>query len=159
MVNSLYWYLVFTLFIPDIISDFPLLLHSCTDLKLVFLYFLCRKELPFTKKKFSTISKLWWYFEMGGGSGILSVVFWYSGPLLIALICIMGICGLYMGSSLLIPSMVTRQFILWFFLTASFSNCVDGHPSSCWNILAASDPLISRLWKYYLLISTVFRKL
>ena len=35
MVKPLYWYLVFTLFRPEIISYFPLLLHACTEPKLI----------------------------------------------------------------------------------------------------------------------------
>ena len=71
----------------------------------------------------------------------------------------MGICGLYMASDLIILSMLIGQFIIWFFPTASFSACFDVHTTIYWIIIATSDPLISRLWKYYLLISTVFRKL
>ena len=53
MVSPLSWYLVLTCFIPDIISDLPLLLHACTDLKSIFPDFVCKKRLPFTKKTHS----------------------------------------------------------------------------------------------------------
>ena len=50
MVNPLYGYLALTCFRQDIISDLPLLLHACNELKSIFPGFLCRKGLEFTKK-------------------------------------------------------------------------------------------------------------
>ena len=84
MVNPLSWYLELTYFIPDIISDLPLLLHSCTDLKSILLDFVCSKGIPFTNK-YIAISTLWWCLEMWRGDRILMVVFCYSGLLLMAL--------------------------------------------------------------------------
>ena len=72
--------------------------------------------------------------------------------------CIMGICGTYIYSSLLISSMFIGKFLILFFSVAYFSVSVDGHPTSCWSILVSYAPLISRWWKYALLLSTVFRK-
>ena len=62
-----------------------------------------------------------------------------------------------MASAQLILSMVIDQFF-FFKPMASFSDFVDDHPKSCWSILDAFPPLISHLWKYDLLIFTVFRK-
>ena len=59
-----------------------------------------------------------------------------------------------MASALLMSLVVIGQFLIWFFLMASLKVCVDGHPTSCCNILALSAPLISRL-----LLSTVLRNL
>ena len=50
MVKLVSLYLVFTSFKLDIYSDFPLLLHDCTDLKYIFPDFVCSNGLPFTKK-------------------------------------------------------------------------------------------------------------
>ena len=63
-------------FRPDFISDFPLLLHDCNELKSIFPDFVCRKGLPFTKKKSSAISTLWWCLSMVGGKVILGILLW-----------------------------------------------------------------------------------
>ena len=57
----------------------------------------------------------------------------------------MDTCGPYMASAQFISSMVIGQFLIWLLPTASFSACIDGHPTSCWSIIAESDPLISRM--------------
>ena len=44
------FYLVFTLFNLDMVLGFPMLLHAWTDLKSIFLDFVCRKVLSCTKK-------------------------------------------------------------------------------------------------------------
>ena len=67
---------------------------------------------------------------------------------MMALPWMMGICGPYMASAQLILSMVIGQFLIWFSPLYSFSDCVDGYPTSFWSIIAASTTLISRLWKY-----------
>ena len=74
---------------PDSISTYFLMLHACNDLKSIFLYLVCRKGLPFTKKKW--YFHLWWCLDIGGGNGILGIVLWCSGILRMALPCIMGI--------------------------------------------------------------------
>ena len=38
---------------------------------------------------------------MGGGKGILGIFPWFSGLLLMALPCVVGICGTYIASALL----------------------------------------------------------
>ena len=78
---------------------------------------------------------------MVGGKGIIGIVFWCSGLLMMALPRMMGICGPYMDSVLLMSYMVIGQFLV-LFSTASFSVCVDDHPTICWNIIAASATLI-----------------
>ena len=50
MVKPLSLYLVLTCFNTDMVSDFPLLFHAWTDMKCIFLDFVCRKVLSFTKK-------------------------------------------------------------------------------------------------------------
>ena len=65
--------------------------------------------------------------------------------------------GPYMASALLMSLVVIWQFLIWFFCMASFNVCVDGLPTSCGNILALCAPLIYRLWKHDLLLSTVLR--
>ena len=60
-----------------------------------------------------------------------------------------------MSSVLLMLSAVIGKFLILFFCMASFKVCVDVHHTSCCNILASSAPLISCLWKYDLLLSTV----
>ena len=50
-----------------------------------------------------------------------------------------------MASAMLISLVVIGQFLVWFFLVASLKVCVDGHPTSCYNILALSSPFISHL--------------
>ena len=64
MVNPLSWYLDLTCFRPDIFTDFPLLLHYFTELKYILPDFVCRKGIPFKKKKSIAISTLWWCLEM-----------------------------------------------------------------------------------------------
>ena len=157
MVKPLFWYLVFTCFNPDMVSDFPLLLHAWTDLKSIFLDSVCRKMLPFTKTNSMASSTCWWCLATRGGKGILVMVLWWSELFLIALPFMVGIWGPYMASSLVMSLVVIGQFLIWFFWMAYFKVCVDGHPTRCCNILDFSDPLIYRLWKHDLLLSTVFR--
>ena len=73
MVNPLLCSLFLTCFKPEIISVFSLLLHDCTDMKSIFLYLVCKKGNPFTKKNISN-STLWWLLAMGVGKGILDIV-------------------------------------------------------------------------------------
>ena len=157
MVKPLSLSLVFTLFNPDTVSDFPILLHSCTYLKSIFLGFVCRKGIPLTNKTSMAGSTFWWYFYIREGKGILGMVLWCSGLLLIALTCMMGIWGPYMASSLLMSLVVIRQFLIWFFWMDYFRVCVDGIPKSCCNIIASSDHFISLMWKHDLLLSMVLR--
>ena len=60
-----------------------------------------------------------------------------------------------MDSALLMSLVVIGQFMIWFFWMASFKVFVDGHPTSCFNILALSAPLIYCLWRHELLLSAV----
>ena len=53
--------------------------------------------------------------------------------------------------------MAIGQFLVYFFLAPSFSACIDGRPTIFCSIISASAYLISRLWKYDLLLSTLFR--
>ena len=94
MMKPLCLYLVFTCFNPDEVSDFPLLLHALTDLKSIFLDFMCRKGIPLTKKKYMASSTFWWCLDMRGVEGIRVMVLWCSGVLMIDLPCMMGILGL-----------------------------------------------------------------
>ena len=64
MVKPLTWYFLFTFFRPEIISDFPLVLYACTDLKFFFLDFVFMKGHIFTKNKYSDIYTLWCFLEM-----------------------------------------------------------------------------------------------
>ena len=52
---------------------------------------------------------------MVGGKGIIGIVFWCSGLLMMALPRMMGICGPYMDSVLLMSYMVIGQFLILFF--------------------------------------------
>ena len=47
---------------------------------------------------------------MGLGMGILGIVLWVYGFLMMALSCMVGICGPYIASYMLILSIVTGQF-------------------------------------------------
>ena len=78
---------------------------------------------------------------MGRGKGILGIVFWCYGLPLMDLTCMMGIYVPYISSALLMSYMVIGQFLV-LFSTASFSVCVDDHPTICWNIIASSATLI-----------------
>ena len=93
MVKPLSLYLVFTYFNPDIVSDFPLLLHNWTDLKYIFLYLVSRKGLPLAKKTFMASFTLWCFLDMRGEKGIFGMFLWCYEILLIALPCMMGIWG------------------------------------------------------------------
>ena len=70
----------------------------------------------------------------------------------------MGICGPYISSVLLMLSMVIGQYMVLFFSAAYFGVFVDGHPTSCWGILSSFTTLISHWWKYSLLLSIFFIK-
>ena len=114
-MKPLSWYLVLTCLKTDIVSDFTLLLNACTDLKYIFFNFMCMKGVTFTKRKSMASSTLWLCLAPRGGKGILGMVLWYSGLLLMALYCIMGMWGPYMASALLVYSVVISQFLIWFF--------------------------------------------
>ena len=73
---------------------------------------MCRKELPFTKIKSIDIFTLWLFFAMIGGKYILRIVLWCSGLLLMNLTCVMGICGPYIASALLMSSMIIGQSLI-----------------------------------------------
>ena len=75
------------------------------------------------------------------GKGILGMFLWRSIPLLMDLPCMMGIYVPYISSALLMSYMVIGQFLV-LFSTASFSVCVDNHPTICWNNIASSATLI-----------------
>ena len=60
MVKPMYLYLVLTCFNTDIVSGFPMLLHAWNDLKYIFLYLVCRKGFPLTKKN------MWLVTQCGG---------------------------------------------------------------------------------------------
>ena len=51
--------------------------HACTDLKYIFLGFVCRKGITFTKK-IHIYFAFWWFLEMVGGKAILGILFWFS---------------------------------------------------------------------------------
>ena len=133
------------------------MLHDCIDLKSISSDFVCKKGILPTKKKSSAIFTFWWCLEMGGGEGILVIVFWFYALLLISLPLIMSICGPYMDYSWLIFYMEIGKFLIRFFPTDFFSACIYDYPKSCWIILAYSDTLIPYMWKYDLLFSIVFR--
>ena len=158
IMKPLSLYLVFTCFNPDIVSDFPLLLHAWTNLKSIFLDLVCRKGLPLTTKNPMSRSTLWWCLATRGRKGILVMVLWYSGLFMIAFPFMVGIWGPYMASALLVSFLVIGQFLIWFFWTEYFKVCVYGHTINWWIIIASSDPLFSRLWNRDLLLSTVLRK-
>ena len=86
-----------------------------TDLKYIFLDFVCRKVLPFTMKKSMASSTFCWCLAIRGGKGILGMVLWCAGLLLIFLPCMMGIWEPYTASVLLMSSVVIRHFLMWFF--------------------------------------------
>ena len=158
MLKPLYFYLVFICFNPDIVSSFPMLLHAWTDLKYTFLDLVCRKGIPFTKKKSMASSILWWFLSMIGVNGILGMVLWFSGILLVALPCMMSIWGPYMDSDLLILYVVIVQFLILLVWVAYFRVCVYIHITSCWIILASYATFIYRLWKHDLFLSTLLEK-
>ena len=112
MVKPLSLYLLLTFFNTDIVSDFPLLLHAWTDLKYILLDLVCREGMPSTKKKYMARSTLWWCLAMVGGNGILGMILWCSGILLIDFPCMMGIWGPYMASGMLILSMVIGHLLI-----------------------------------------------
>ena len=114
MLKALYLYLVFIWFNPGIISGFPLLLHAWTDLKYIFFGLVCRKGLPLTKQSMA-ISTFWSCLATRGGKGILVMLLFWYGILLIFLPCMMGIWGPYMDSDLLISSVVIGQLLILFF--------------------------------------------
>ena len=79
--------------IAEALEQMPSIQH--VDLKLrrpirVLFDFVCRKGIIFTKKSMDSFT-LWWRLAMRGGKGILGVVLWHSGILLMVLPCIMGI--------------------------------------------------------------------
>ena len=135
-------YLVFTCFNPDMVLDFPPLLHAFTDLKSVFLDFVCRKGIPFTKGKSMASSTCLWCLSMIVGKGILGMVLWCSGILMIALPCMVVIWGPYMASAMLISSVVIVKLLIWFFLMAYFKVYVDSHRTSFCSILDFYGPSI-----------------
>ena len=49
---------------------------------------------------------------MGLGKGILGIVLWFYGLLMIDLPYMMGICGPYIASALLMLSIVIGQFLV-----------------------------------------------
>ena len=67
--------------------------HDWTDLKSIFLDFVCSKGLTFTNKKSMASSTFWWCLAMRGGTGIIGMVLWCSGIIMIYLPCMMGIWG------------------------------------------------------------------
>ena len=142
MSKPLSLYLFFACFNPDMVLNFPLLLHAWTDLKSIFLDFVCRKGLPLTNKKFVDSSTCWWCLDMRRVKGILGVVLWCYVILLIVLPCMIGILGSYMSYALLVLFLVIVQFLIWFFSTDSFKVCVDSHLKSCCSNLDPSDPLV-----------------
>ena len=83
------------------VSDVPLLLHAWTDLKFILPDCVCMKGLPLAKKKPMDISTFWWFLDMRRVKGILRMLLWCSGILMIDLSCMMGIWGPYMTSDLL----------------------------------------------------------
>ena len=104
-----------------------------------------QENAPIYKEKSMASSTFWWSLDIRGDKGILGIVLWCSGILLIALPFIMGIWGPYMASALMISSVVIGQFLIWFFWMASFKVCVDGHTTICFNIISSYTPLIYRL--------------
>ena len=92
---------------------------------------------------------------MRGGKGIVGIISWCSGILLIALPCVMVIWGSWMDYALLMLSMVIEKFLILFFLIDSFGVFVDVHPKSLCSIFASSDPCISCRWNHDLFLSTV----
>ena len=101
---------------------------------------------------------IWWCLDMIGGKGILGVVMWCSGILLIALPCMVGIWGTYMASALLVSSVVIGNLLIRFFWEDYFKVFVDSHPTSFCSILGYSSPLIYCLWKHELFLSMVWSK-
>ena len=158
MAKPLSLYLVSTCFNNDMVSDFPLLLHDWTDLKSIWLDFMCRKNLPSTKKRSMAFSTFWWCLNMIGGKVILGMVLWCSGLLIISLTCMMGIWGPYMAYVMLILSVVIGKFPIRLFWTASFKVCVEGNPTSCCSIIALPATLIYCMWNHNLLLYMVLRK-
>ena len=64
-------------FKPEIISVSPLLLHDCTDMKSIFLYLVCKKGNPFTKKIFLIpLCGGYWLWELVRVSSIFFVMIW-----------------------------------------------------------------------------------
>ena len=129
MVKPLSLYLVFTCFNTDMVSDFPLLLHAWTDLKYIFLDFVCRKGLPFTKKQSMASSTFWWCLAIRGGKGVIVMVLWCSRLLLIALPCMMGILrhrcelpGNYPVFTVVMVIYTSVRRITHYYLTPNFSN-------------------------------------
>ena len=95
---------------------------------------------------------------MGGDKGVLGVLLRLSVIVMVDLPCMEGICGPYIGSTVLTLYIVIGQLLITFLSPAPFSVCVHGHPTIFCSILDYSSTLISCLWKYVLLHSTVFRK-
>ena len=57
---------------------------------------------------------------MGGGKGILGIVLWCYGLLIMDLPCMMGICGKYIAYDMFMLSMVIQKFLIWFFPNSFF---------------------------------------
>ena len=66
-----------------------------------------------------------------------------------------GHFGAIDGYALMMPSVVIANILIWFFWMASFKVCIDSHPTSCYNIIASSAPLIYCRLKHAFLVSTV----
>ena len=94
---------------------------------------------------------------MEEGKGILGVAFFWSGIPMVNFSCMMGTCGTYFASVLLISFMMIWSFLIRFF-NEFFYVYVDGNPTSCWGNHYASTALISRWSKYAFLIYALFRK-
>ena len=67
------------------------------------------------REKPIAIYTFWWCFSIGGGKGILRIVLWCSGLLLMDLSCMLGICGPYISSALFMLYIVIGKFLIWFF--------------------------------------------
>ena len=112
MAKHLSRYLALTFFRTYIISDLPLLLHVCIDLKSILHNFVCSKGIPYTKENPIDIFMLWCYFSMVVDKGILGIVLWCSGLYMVTFHFMMVVCCLYIASDLLMLSMVIGQFLV-----------------------------------------------
>ena len=89
-----------------------MMLHDCNKPKPIFLDFVCRKGIPFTKKKSIAISTFLWCLAMGGGKGTLSIFLWLYGLLMMDLTGMVVICGPYIEFALFMSSIVIGQFLI-----------------------------------------------
>ena len=91
------------------------MLHVCTDLKLISLTLCVGKGFNLQIKFHSHLQIVVVFCNVRGDKGILRIVLWCSGLLLMAFPCMMNICVPYITYDILMLSIVIGQFMIYFF--------------------------------------------